>query len=103
MFVFMSHLTVSESDRDVLEAHFRDRSRLVDAFPGFLYLQVLAPQAGTGTLTFLTAWQTREAMAAYMTSEAHAVSRGRNPAAVMARAAVRHEAFEVLLDSRSGD
>lgn len=55
MFLFISHLTVPEADQAALERHFRERSRLVDGFPGFLYLQLLRPQAGEATHTFLTA------------------------------------------------
>ena len=74
MFVFISHLTVPEADGPELERHFRERSRLVDGFPGFLYLQLLRPQAGDATHTFLTAWESREAFRRYMGSEEHAVS-----------------------------
>jgi len=102
MFVFISHLSVPEEDRAELERHFRDRSRLVDAFPGFLYLQLLRPQAGSAAFTFLTAWESRDAFARYMRSEAHAVSHSREPAEIMGRTQVRHEAFEVLMDSRAG-
>ena len=34
MFVFISHLTVPDADHDDLERHFRERSGLVDDFPG---------------------------------------------------------------------
>lgn len=101
MFVFISHLTVPEADQEALERHFRDRSRLVDGFPGFLYLQLMRPQAGQATHTFLTAWETREAFRAYMGSAEHAASHSREPAAIMERTTVRHEAFEVLMDSRA--
>jgi heme oxygenase (mycobilin-producing) len=100
MFVFISHLTVPETDRSELERHFRERSRLVDGFPGFLYLQLLRPQAGESTHTFLTAWENREAFRRYMRSREHAVSHSREPAEIMARTTVRHEAYEVLMDSR---
>ena len=100
MFVFISHLTVPEADRAELERHFRERSRLVDGFPGFLYLQLLRPQAGDATHTFLTAWESREAFREYMRSAEHAASHSREPAAIMERTAVRHEAFEVLMDAR---
>jgi heme-degrading monooxygenase HmoA len=100
VFVFISHLTVPGEDHEALEAHFRERSGLVDAFPGFLYLQLLHPLAGGATHTFLTAWETRDAFRAYMASEEHAASHSREPKAIMARTAVRHEAFEVLMDSR---
>lgn len=101
MFVFISHLTVPAEDRAELERHFRERSRLVDDFPGFLYLQLLRPQAGDATHTFLTAWRDREAFRAYMRSQEHALSHAREPAGIMARTDVRHEAYEVLMDSRS--
>jgi len=101
MFVFISHLTVEPEDRAVLERHFRSRSHLVDSFPGFLYLQLLKPQAGSAAFTFLTAWESRDDFARYMKSEEHAISHSREPAEIMARAAVRHQAFEVLMDSRT--
>lgn len=100
MFVFVSHLTVPPDDRAALEQHFRERSRLVDGFPGFLYLQLLRPQAGAATHTFLTAWESREAFQRYMKSSEHATSHAREPGEIMARTQVRHEAYEVLMDSR---
>lgn len=100
MFVFISHLTVPPEDQDELERHFRERSRLVDGFPGFLYLQLLRPQAGTASHTFLTAWESREAFARYMRSQEHAISHSREPRAIMGRTEVRHEAYEVMMDSR---
>ena len=100
MFVFISHLTVPVEDQADLERHFRARSGLVDGFPGFLYLQLLRPQAGTATHAFLTAWEDREAFARYMRSREHAVSHAREPGEIMERTAVRHDAYEVLMDSR---
>lgn len=100
MFIFISHLTVPSGDQAELERHFRERSHLVDTFPGFLYLQLLRPEAGSATHTFLTAWENRDAFRAYMRSEEHAISHSREPEEIMARTDVRHEAFEVLLDSR---
>jgi heme oxygenase (mycobilin-producing) len=100
VFVFVSHLTVPEEDHQILERHFRDRSRLVDDFPGFLYLQLLKPQGGEATHTFVTAWKDRESFRAYMTSKEHAESHSREPAEIMARTRIRHEAYEVLMDSR---
>jgi heme-degrading monooxygenase HmoA len=101
MFIFISHLTVPVADHEELERHFRDRAHLVDDRPGFLYLQLLKPQSGDATHTFLTAWHDRAAFSAYMRSAEHATSHSREPAAIMARTVVRHEAFEVLMDSRA--
>lgn len=100
MFVFISHLTVPDDDQTALEGHFRERSGLVDGFPGFLYLQLLKPLGGGATHTFLTAWESREAFRSYMGSREHAASHAREPGEIMGRTAVRHEAFEVLMDSR---
>jgi heme-degrading monooxygenase HmoA len=100
MFVFVSHLTVLPEDHEALERHFRERARLVDTFPGFLYLQLLRPQAGGATHTFLTAWEDQAAFRRYMKSAEHAASHSREPGEIMARTSVRHEAFEVLMDSR---
>lgn len=74
MFVFVSHLTVPADDHAALEKHFRERSHLVENCPGFLYLQLLRPQAGGATHTFLTAWKDKEAFRLYMASEERARS-----------------------------
>ena len=100
MFVFVSHLSVPTEDQAALEQHFRERSHLVDDFPGFLYLQLLRPQAGGSSHTFLTAWKDRESFKRYMNSAEHATSHAREPADIMRRTTVRHEAYDVLLDSR---
>lgn len=101
VFVFISHLRVPPQDHAALERHFRERARLVDDFPGFLYLQLLRPQAGEATHTFLTAWRDRAAFSAYMRSAEHAESHAREPGEIMGRTTVRHEAFEVIMDSRA--
>lgn len=101
MFLFISWLTVPPADHERLEAHFRDRSRLVDGFPGFRYLQLLRPLSGDATHVFVTAWDSRDAFSAYMKSPEHAASHAREPGEIMARTGVRHTAFDVLMDSRS--
>lgn len=100
MFVFLSHLTVPAGDRARLEHHFRNRSGLVDEFPGFQHLQLLQPLAGPASHAFLTAWDDRESFRKYMRSMEHALSHGREPGDIMARTEVRHEAYQVLMDSR---
>jgi heme-degrading monooxygenase HmoA len=100
VFVFVSHLTIPAADQAALEKHFRERSRLVERVSGFLYLQLLRPQAGGATHTFVTAWTDRDAFRRYMASEERAQSHSHEPADIMARAEVRHEAYDVLMDSR---
>ena len=100
MFVFVSHLTVPPEDHAELERHFRQRAQLVDGFPGFLYLQLLKPQGGDATHTFVTVWESRDAFRRYMKSREHKISHSREPAEIMARSDVRHQAYQALLDSR---
>jgi heme-degrading monooxygenase HmoA len=100
MFVFVSHLTVPPADHEALERHFRNRSHLVERCPGFLYLQLLKPEKGPATHTFVTAWEDRAAFRSYMASEERARAHGNEPGDILERTAVRHEAFEVVLDSR---
>jgi len=100
VFGVVSHLTVPEDDHDERERHFRERSRRVEDFPGFLDLQLLKPRGGEATHVFLTAWESRESFRAYRVRDAHARSHSRDPAEIMARTAVCHEACEVLIDSR---
>jgi heme-degrading monooxygenase HmoA len=100
MFLFVSHLTVPPQDHEALESHFRRRSHLVEGCPGFLYLQLLKPRAGQATHTFVTAWTDQAAFKSYMASDARARAHGNEPGDILARTTVRHEAFEVLMDSR---
>ena len=79
MFLFISHLTVLPEDCATLERHFRERSHLVDSFPGFLYLQLLSPQGGGATHSFLTAWTSRRAFSEYRRSPEHQISHSREP------------------------
>jgi heme oxygenase (mycobilin-producing) len=100
MFVFLSHLSAPPADHAVLEHHFRNRSGLVDAYPGFEYLQLLRPLAGTASHAFLTAWQDRDSFRRYMRSMEHGISHSREPGDIMRRTEVRHDAYQVLMDSR---
>lgn len=100
MFVFLSHLTVPPADHARLDHHFRHRSGLVDSFPGFEYLQLMRPLAGEASHAFLTAWRDRDSFRRYMRSLEHARSHGREPGDIMGRTGVRHDAYEVLMDSR---
>lgn len=100
MFVFITHLTVLSADHAALERLFRERSRLVDGYPGFLYLQLLRPQAGSATHVFLTAWRDRESFRSYMSSPEHDRAHTHDSGEIMKRTGIRHEAYEVLMDSR---
>jgi heme-degrading monooxygenase HmoA len=47
-----------------------------------------------------SAWEDRDAFRRYMRSKEHAVSHSWEPGEIMGRTEVRHEAYEVLIDSR---
>ena len=61
------------------------------------------PAAGRALLASTFAeetWEDREAFRSYMRSREHAASHSLEPADIMGRTEVRHEAYEVLMDSR---
>jgi heme-degrading monooxygenase HmoA len=56
-----------------------DRSHLVDSFPGFRDLQVLAPAKADGDWVLATWWETRDALRAWLRSHEHAETHERTP------------------------
>ncbi len=77
MYVSVSQLHVEPGRADELVAAFRRRAHLVDAFDGFLDLEVWQSDPDPTRLVMVTRWRDREAFKAYMRSEAHAVSHAR--------------------------
>ena len=77
MYVSLSRLRVPEDRADELVAAFRRRARLVDAFEGFVDLQVWQSDRDAGELVMVSRWRDRDAFKAYMKSEAHRISHGR--------------------------
>ena len=60
MYVSLSRLRVPESRADELVAAFRRRAGLVDAFEGFVDLQVWQNDRDPGELTMVSRWRDRE-------------------------------------------
>ena len=77
MYVSLSRLRVPESRADELVAAFRRRAGLVDAFDGFVDLQVWQNDRDAGELTMVSRWRDRECFKTYMRSREHQVSHDR--------------------------
>jgi heme-degrading monooxygenase HmoA len=77
MYVSLSRLRVEPGRAGELVAAFRDRARLVDAFEGFVDLQVWQSDRDPGELVMVSRWESREHFTRYMKSHEHQVSHGR--------------------------
>jgi heme-degrading monooxygenase HmoA len=77
MYVSLSRLRVEAERAPELVAAFRARAHLVDAFEGFVDLQVWQSDRDPGELVMVSRWQTRAHFAQYMRSREHKVSHDR--------------------------
>ena len=77
MYVSLSRLRVPEERAGELVAAFRRRAGLVDAFDGFVDLQVWQSDRDPGELVMVSRWRDRAAFTAYMRSDAHRASHDR--------------------------
>ena len=78
-YVSVTRLRVEPGAVEDLLAAFRDRARLVDAFPGFLDLEVWQSDREPGEILMVSHWSRREDFTAYMKSAEHRVSHDRIP------------------------
>ena len=79
MYVSLSRLRVEPAEADRLVAAFRGRAHLVDDADGFVDLEVWQSDRDPGELIMVSRWRSRDAFAAYMRSEEHAISHARIP------------------------
>ncbi len=77
MYVSLSRLRVPEDRADELVAAFRRRAGLVEAFDGFVDLQVWQNDRDPGELTMVSRWRDRDCFKTYMKSREHQVSHDR--------------------------
>ena len=77
MYVSVSRLRIPANDADELVAAFRRRSGLVDAFDGFIDLQVWQSDRDPSELLMVSRWRDRDCFKAYMKSPAHRSSHER--------------------------
>ena len=78
-YVSVSRLRVDPAKVDELVAAFRDRAGLVDAFAGFIGLEVWRSDREPGEVLMVSHWQSRSCFVAYMKSDEHRVSHERIP------------------------
>ncbi len=80
MYVSVSRLRVEVHQVDRLIDAFRARAGLVDAFPGFMGLEVWRSERSPGEVLMVSRWLARADFTAYMKSDAHQLSHDRIPA-----------------------
>jgi heme-degrading monooxygenase HmoA len=78
-YVSVSRLRVQPEAVDELISAFRGRAGLVDAFPGFLGLEVWRSDREPGEVLMVSHWHQRADFVAYMKSPAHRLSHERIP------------------------
>jgi heme oxygenase (mycobilin-producing) len=94
MYVSMSRLRVAPERRDELLERFAGRLGAVDAFEGFLGLEVWASDRDAGEVVMVSRWTERSHCTAYMRSAEHKASHDRIPADL--DAAIRLERLDHL-------
>ena len=93
-YVSLSRLRVDPARSDELVEAFRRRARLVDAFDGFLRLEVWRSERDGGEVVMVSHWRDRDSFRAYMRSAEHRVSHDRIDAEL--ERAIRLERLEHL-------
>lgn len=79
MYVSISRLRVDPKLVDELVSAFRHRLGAVDAFAGFVGLEVWASDREPGEVLMVSRWRDRGCFRDYMRSEAHRTSHARIP------------------------
>jgi heme-degrading monooxygenase HmoA len=77
MYVSLSRLRVEPDRAAELVAAFRARAHLVDAFAGFVDLQVWQSDRDASELVMVSRWESRAHFTAYMRSREHRISHAR--------------------------
>ncbi|MEO8274509.1 MAG: antibiotic biosynthesis monooxygenase family protein [Chloroflexota bacterium] len=80
MYISVSRLRIEPDRVDELVAAFRARLGRVDAFAGFLGLEVWHSDREPGEVLMVSRWRDRADFTTYMKSDAHRVSHDRIPA-----------------------
>jgi heme-degrading monooxygenase HmoA len=95
-FVIVSDLRVAEVGAATLEQAFRERLGEVDAWPGFLELQVWRDERDAERFVMVSWWRSRDDYVAYMRSAAHRRSHERIPVEPAAPRATGIGTFRVV-------
>ncbi|MFN2451430.1 MAG: antibiotic biosynthesis monooxygenase [Candidatus Dormibacteria bacterium] len=79
VYVAVSEITVPDAGVAALTTSFRSRLGAVDAWPGFLGLEVLQSRRRPEEFLMITRWKSRAHFLAYMRSPDHRASHARIP------------------------
>jgi heme-degrading monooxygenase HmoA len=79
MYIAISEVSVPVGGIECLKAAFCNRLRAVDAWPGFIGLEVLQDRREQGRFLMVTRWSSKEAFRSYMRSSDHRRSHARVP------------------------
>lgn len=93
-YVAVSHIEVPAGGAAALEAAFRSRLGAVDAWPGFLGLEVLADRRRASHYLMISRWASRSAFLEYMRSPDHRRSHDRIPDGPLRPHAAGFEEYE---------
>ena len=78
-YVAISEIAVADEGAGALEEAFRHRLGAVDAWPGFLGLEVLRHRRKPGSYLMISRWATKQSFTEYMRSTDHRRSHDRIP------------------------
>ena len=83
-YVAISEIAVPAEGASALEQAFLDRLGAVEAWPGFLGLEVLRHRRKPGCYLMISHWATKQAFTEYMRSDDHRRSHARIPGGELA-------------------
>ena len=95
-YVAVSEIAVDEQGVDALRAAFADRLHAVDAWDGFLGLELLADRRRPGRYLMISRWRSKEVFTQYMRSNDHRESHARIPRGPHAPRAAGFDEFDVV-------
>lgn len=95
-YVALSEIAVDEDGVAALQAAFDERLGAVDAWEGFLGLELLADRRTPGRYLMLSRWRSKEVFVEYMRSEDHRLSHARIPDGPHAPRAAGFDEFDVV-------
>lgn len=95
-YVAVSEIAVDAEGVEALRDAFAQRLRAVDAWDGFLGLELLADRRQVGRYLMISRWRSKEVFVQYMRSDDHRESHARIPTGPHAPRAAGFDEFDVV-------